>query len=97
MGIEFQSVVAVGLPVKEITTLDGDWGDYCDDLGLYIISPYFDAPGEDCYAGIVLYKSAFGPVEVNLMSTQEKVHQIMQQFFEATGKQGKIFLSTHSF
>ena len=95
MGIEYSARIIVGLPHEELEDfLEGMEDPY--DLGLYVVSPYFDADYCDCLFGVVVQTcDDFSYVELNTKQLMLSTDQAHLMFKEITGKDGRLYLSTY--
>lgn len=99
MGIQYKAVAGVGLMATDLAKDHDEWEEkYGDEWEtLQLISPYYDARFEDCYAGVVVYEVEYGAMELSMVSAQQALYRAMDKFRSLTGKSGKVFLSTYGY
>ena len=95
MGIEYSARIIVGLPHEDLEEFLQDVEDPYD-VGLYMVSPYFDADYCDCLFGVLVQKCYdYSYSEVDESKWSENVAAAHKKFTELTGKVGKLYLSTY--
>ena len=106
MGIDVRAVIVVGYTYDEIYTSYEKWKETVDagdchfyewvednDLICYV-SPYFDAPYEDCLFGTVIFTTGdcqFGELNVGQLDIIDVEQELMDKF----GKAPSVFLSPY--
>lgn len=95
MGIEYSARIIVGLTHEELEDfLVGVEDPY--DVGLYMVSPYFDADYCDCLFGVIVQScNDYSYVEVDTNKLMLNIDEAHQKFKEITGKSGQLYLSTY--
>lgn len=93
MGIDIGAKIIVGLSAekfKESLYDDIDLDDYFCGISLTTLSPYFDAPLEDCIWGITVYDVdyTYQKVPSTLLADIEHAHQ---SFEDVTGLVGELY------
>lgn len=74
---------------------DEGFYEWYEGLGLSRISPYYDAGNGDCLIGISVICSGNYSYREFQKGFQEKVEQAEHKFYDATGLQGKVYLTPH--
>ena len=95
MGIEYSARIVVGLPHEDLEEfLQGVEDPY--DVGLYTVSPYFDADYADCLFGVLVESCGdYSYTEIDTSLWEQAVINSQKKFAEITGKVGKLYLSTY--
>jgi len=95
MGVEYSARIIVGLPQGELEEfLECVEDPY--DVGLYMVSPYFDADYCDCLFGVIVQSCGdYGYVELNTNTLMHNTSEAWRKFKEITGKDGRLYLSTY--
>ena len=95
MGIEYSARIIVGLPHEDLEEFLQDVEDPYD-VGLYMVSPYFDADYCDCLFGVLVERCGdYSYTEIDLSMWDQAVANCHKKFTEITGKVGKLYLSTY--
>lgn len=70
--------------------------EWYEGLGLSRISPYYDASNDDCLIGVtVLETSSYRYEEIDESTLKNLIAEASVDFQQATGLQGKIYLTPH--
>lgn len=107
MSIDTQAAVIVGLTYNEFTTLKDGTEDYddgytingkeiydFDEIGFVRISPYYDAPDDNCAYGFLVEESEqYGFTEFNI--DDNRVNELKVEFKKLTGLEGKLLLGAY--
>ncbi len=95
MGVEYSARIVVGLPHEELEEFLQDMEDPYD-LGLYIVSPYYDADYCDCLFGVLVQScNDYSYVQLNTNKLMLDTDEAQRKFKEITGKEGRLYLSTY--
>lgn len=101
MGVEYRGVICVGYDYDEITEIiddryDGDIYDFCEEVGISVFSPYFDAEYQDCIFGYKVFSSddycyeVIGDVSGTAAVQAGKLEKLLN-----TAKEAKTYLMAH--
>ena len=98
MSCEYSAVLLVGLPTAEITYPVDEYGesiqDYDDIEGLENFSCYYDS-GDDICGFVIKESPDYWFSEIDLETLPEKIEKAKKDFFELTGQEGKLILTTY--
>lgn len=95
MGIEYSARIVVGLPHEELEEFLKDVEDPYE-VGLYMVSPYFDADYCDCLFGMLVETCYdYSYTEIDTVNWENNVEDAHKKFTKVTGKVGRLYLSTY--
>lgn len=96
MGIDTGVRMIVGLDYESLGIDEElDFYEVIEEMDLYRVSPYYDAPQEDCYYGIQVAEEDWQAIELNVLTLPQDIAEASTKFYKATGKHGKLFVSAH--
>lgn len=91
MGVNYQAVIMVGLPRKDIGLEELD--DLIDEDLLECCAPYYDG-GDESYAIVgFCYKKSGSYYPSELDWDQENLDKLKADFKKVTGQEAKVFIS----
>ena len=91
MSCEYSAVLLVGLPCDEIYF---DITDFLEDNGCNVFSCYYDSRNN--VGGFVIKRSPdYWFSEIDLETLSDKIEKAKKDFFELTGQEGKLILTTY--
>ena len=99
MSIEYSAVLLVGLPCDEIH-LDEDSEEYEDIVDLLetnnaqVFSCYYHS-GNDVGGFVIEESPDYWFSEIDLETLSDKIEKAKKDFFELTGQEGKLILTTY--
>jgi len=91
MSVDYRAVIIVGLPKDEL----GLEYNEIEDAGLEFVPRYYDA--QDGIVGIVVCESGDYSYEEIAPDLTDAICQADKTFTDATGKDGKLYLSTQGY
>lgn len=94
MSIDYQAMVIVGLPRKELSDCDS-LSDWIDEEELTVCSPYYDGgDSQDAIIGIEVQTS--GTYKPSILEwDQEKIDKLKEEFKTLTGLDAKVWISPY--
>ena len=95
MSTNYQAVIAVGLPYH---ALEYDGRTAYEDRDIDMIPVYYDAGVGDSIIGVTVSRTnSYDYKEIELDALQLAIDEAKKEFYNLTGQQGKVYLSTEGF
>ncbi len=100
MSIEYSAVLLVGLPCDEIyleediEELYSDITDFLEANGGNVFSCSYDS-GNDVGGFVIKESPDYWFSEIDLETLSDKIEKAKKDFFELTGQEGKLILTTY--
>lgn len=97
MSTSYQAVLFVGCAVNDLCKKLNATPDELEDMDLTIIHPYYDAPYDDCFVGIMIAESptyfAYKLDEHENRNLAKLIEEATQEFQTRFGMQAALFIS----
>lgn len=96
MGIDTRAIIVVGLPYDELgDDLRAKLADVGELYGIESVSPYFDAPSDDCVFGITVHQTDDYSCADLPGDLTHRIEEACRTFHEKTGLVGRAILSPY--